>query len=124
MAYSQDLRLRIVEAVAGGMSRRAAAARFAISASSAVRWCERAAHEGSPVRRKAGRPPGKGRLSDHLGFLTAAVEASPDLTMPELAVLLAAQRGVVAHPSSLSRLLCRAGITYKKTADGVGVHAR
>jgi transposase len=124
MAYSQDIRSRVTQAVSDGMSRRAAAARFAVSASSVIRWAARVAREGTVARRKPGRPRGKGRLSDHLAFLTAAVEAAPDLTMPELAARLAAERAVTAHPSSLSRLLCRAGITYKKTADGSGVRAR
>jgi transposase len=44
--------------------------------------------------------------------------------MPELAERLLAQRGVGAHPASLSRLLCQAGFTYKKTADGGGVRTR
>jgi transposase len=59
-----------------------------------------------------------------LDFLVAAVEDKPDLTMPELAERLLQARGVVAHAASLSRLLCRAGFTYKKTADGVGVRSR
>ena len=73
---------------------------------------------------KSGRPAGKGPLSAHLDFLVAAVEDKPDLTMPELAERLLQARGVVAHAASLSRLLCRAGFTYKKTADGVGVRSR
>jgi transposase len=59
-----------------------------------------------------------------LDFLVAAVEEKPDVTMPELAGRLLAARGVGAHAASLSRLLCRAGFTYKKTADGVGVRSR
>jgi len=39
------------------------------------------------------------------------VEAAPDITMPELAARLLAERGVPAHPASLSRRLCRAGVT-------------
>jgi transposase len=35
---SEDLRIRVVRAVEGGMSRRAAAERFGISVSSAVRY--------------------------------------------------------------------------------------
>jgi transposase len=114
MAYSQDLRLRVTRAVSDGMSRRAAAERFAVSASSAVRWVERAVREGTPAARRERRPRGRGRLSDHLAFLMAAVEAEPDVTMPELATRLQAERGVAAHPASLSRLLCRAGFTCKK----------
>ena len=37
--------------------------------------------------------------------------------MPELAAELEAERGVKADPSSLSRVLCEAGLTYKKGAD-------
>lgn len=121
---SEDLRLRVVEAVAGGSSRRAAAERFAVSASSAIRWASRAADEGSPAARKQGRPAGKGPLSDHLGYLIAAVEATPDITMSELAARLLAERAVVAADASISRLLCRAGFTYKKTADGIGMRTR
>lgn len=121
---SEDLRQRVVEAVAAGSSRRAAAGRYSVSASSAIRWAERAASEGSVTPRKQGRPAGKGPLSDHLDYLVAVVEATPDITMPELAARLLAERGVTAAEASISRLLCRAGFTYKKTADGVGMRTR
>lgn len=124
MAHSEDLRVRVSRAVSEGQSRRAAAQRFAVSASSAVRWAARAAEHGKPTAIKTGRPAGRGPLSDHLDFLVAAVEEKPDLTMPELAERLFEARGIVGHPASLSRLLCRAGFTYKKTADGVGVRSR
>jgi transposase len=121
---SDDLRLRVTDAVAAGSSRRQAADRFGVSASSAIRWSARAASEGSPAPRKQGRPAGKGPLVAHLDYLIAAVEAAPDITMPELAAQLQAERGVHAANASLSKLLCRAGFTYKKTADGVGVRTR
>ena len=121
---SADLRLRVVEAVAAGSSRRGAAERFSISVSSAIRWTARALDEGSPAARKQGRPAGKGPLADHLDYLINAVEAVPDITMPELAERLLAERGVTAAWASLSKILCRAGFTYKKTADGVGMRTR
>lgn len=121
---SEDLRLRVVEAVAAGSSRRGAAERYSVSASSAIRWTERAAEEGSPTPRKQGRPAGKGPLSDQLDYLIGVVETVPDITMPELAERLLADRGVTAAWASLSKLLCRAGFTYKKTADGIGVRTR
>jgi transposase len=123
-SYSLDLRTRVVAAVEGGMSRRGAARHFAVSESSAVRWAGRAAREGSCAARRLGRPAGKGPLSDHRDWLVAQVEAEPDITMPELAQRLMEGRGISADPASLSRLLCRAGFTYKKTADGLGVRAR
>jgi len=121
---SEDLRFRVVELVASGSSRRAAAERFAVSVSSAIRWSARAQSEGSPKPRKQGRPAGKGPLVAHLDYLIAVVEAAPDITMPELAAKLQAERGVVAAWASLSKLLCRAGFTYKKTADGLGMRTR
>ena len=47
-AYSQDLRDRVIDAVVrGGMSRRAAAARFGVSESSAIKWVQRFERSGS-----------------------------------------------------------------------------
>ena len=114
MAYSRDIRLRVTQAVASGMSRRAAAERFVVGVSTAIRWVERALREGTPTAQRRRRPSGRGRLSGQLEFLIGAVEAAPDMTMSELAERLLAERGIAAHPASLSRLLCRAGFTYKK----------
>jgi hypothetical protein len=41
-------------------------------------------------------------LSDHLDYLTAVVEAQPDITMPELGARLLADRGVKAHEASIA----------------------
>ncbi len=46
MALSQDLRLRIVDLVASGVSRREAARQFQVSASSAIRFVRRVAEVG------------------------------------------------------------------------------
>ena len=46
--YSQDLRDRVIDAVERGeMSRRAAARRYAISESVAIKWLERVERDGS-----------------------------------------------------------------------------
>ena len=105
MAHSQEIRVRVAQAVSEGQSRRSAAQRFMVSASSAIRWAARAASTGEPTALKTGRPLGSGPLSVHLDFLIAAIEQSPDMTMPELAERLLAEHGVTAHPASLSRLL-------------------
>src|SRR5215213_9369527 len=66
-ALSVDLRERVVRAVAAGVSCRAAAVRFGVSASSAIRWCARLRATGSVVpgalggdRRARGTDPGTG----------------------------------------------------------------
>jgi transposase len=94
---SDDLRFRVADAVAAGSSRRAAAARFSVSASSAIRWSARATNEGSAKPRKQGRPAGKGALAQHLDYLIAVVEAEPDITTPELAARLHAVHVQLPH---------------------------
>jgi transposase len=52
------------------------------------------------------------------------VEAEPDITMPELAAKLEAEKDVVAHPASLSRVLLKAGLSFKKNTAGHRGRAR
>ena len=70
-AYSQDLRDRVIDAVVrGGMSRRAAAARFGVSESSAIKWMQRFERSSWRAASKMGgylRP----RLEPHREFLEA-----------------------------------------------------
>ena len=110
---SMDLRTRVVAAVQAGSSRRAAAARFGVSASCAVKLLGR-----------RGRRPGSGKLERFKAVLIGWVEATPDITMPELAERLERAHAVTAAPSSLSRLLCQAGWTYKKSSRGTGSRTR
>src|SRR3954465_13746974 len=123
-SYSLDLRARIVGHVRAGHSRRDAARHFRVSASCAVKLLKRADRTGSAEPAHRGRPRGSGKLTAHQAFLIGRVEAQPDITRPELAAALEAERGVIASPASLSRVLCQAGFTYKKTADGGGARTR
>jgi transposase len=111
--YSLDLRQRVASFVEAGHSRRAAARRFGVSDSCAIKLAKRQAQFGSPAPDRQGRPPGSGRLVPYTTFLIQVVEAEPAITMPELAARLLAEHGVVAAPAVLSRLLCRLGFTYK-----------
>ena len=123
-SYSLDLRKRVVSRVRGGRSRREAARHFEISESCAVKLMRRVETTGSPAPARQGRPPGGGKLSPHRDFLIERVKAKNDITMPELAEALMKERGVEADPASLSRLLCKAGFSYKKSADGLGARTR
>ena len=53
-ALSMDLRSRVPSAIREGMSCRQAAAHFGISASSAIRWCEREREKATPGRNHKG----------------------------------------------------------------------
>ena len=115
---SVDLRIRIVGEIERGQSCRAAARRFGVSAATAVRLAQRKARTGSVAPARQGRPAGSGLLGTHIDALAGWVDADDDITMPELAARLLAERGVKAHPASLSRLLIRQGFTVKKNAAG------
>jgi len=102
---SEDLRERVIEAVAEGASRRAAGERFAVSASSAVRWVQRWHQSGSAAatRRRGPQPA----LEEHAGLLLALIDEEPDLTLDELREQLRAQ-DIGASRSRVWLLLCPA----------------
>jgi transposase len=114
-AYSRDLRERISGFIVRGGSRRAAARRFGVSPSTAVRIAKRMAERGTLEPRRIGRPPGRGKLAAYVDFLVEIVDAVPDIALTELAAALEAEHGVRVHPSSISRVLIKAGMTYKKS---------
>jgi transposase len=89
-----------------------------------VTLAQRVAVTGSAAPARQGRPPGGGKLAAHMAKLIEWVDATPDITMPELAAKLRADRGVTAHPASLSRALLAAGFSFKKNAAGIGVRTR
>lgn len=123
-SYSVDLRDRVVAFVEGGRSRRAASRHFGVSESFAIKLMQRVTTLGSSSPAQQGRPPGNGKLAAYEAFLVAAVEARPDITMPELSARLETAHGVEAQPASLSRFLCQRGFTYKKSPDGFGSRTR
>ncbi|MEQ8693805.1 MAG: IS630 family transposase [Gammaproteobacteria bacterium] len=114
-AISNDLRVRLVRGIASGKSRRAVAAQFEVAPSTAVRVQARYAATGSVEPAPLGRPKGSGKLGPYHEALIAKVKSQPDITMPALAAWLEAEHGVTADPSNLSKLLCKAGFSYKKT---------
>lgn len=113
-SYSNDLRQRIVDAISQGRSRRGAAVDFRVSAATAVRFKQRLDRTGSVAPSPQGRPRDSGKLGPLRNVIIAKVAAQPDITMPDLAAWLDAEHGVIADPSNLSKLLCRAGFTFKK----------
>lgn len=119
-AISLDLRVRMVRGIGAGKSRRAVAAQFEVAPSTAVRVQARYVATGSVTPAKQGRPSGSGKLGPYRARIIDKVQAKPDITMPALAAWLEAEHGVKADPSTLSKLLCREGFTYKKNAAGLG----
>jgi transposase len=122
--YSMDLRERVRAEIASGGSRRAAARRYDVSPSFAVKLIDRMSRTGSVEPARQGRPPGGGKLAPYLTALLDWVEAEPDITMPELAARLQVEKAITAHPASLSRVLLKAGLSFKKNTAGAGGRAR
>ena len=113
MSLSNDLRVRVVEAVLAGSSRRRAAARFGVSVSSAIRWV-RSWHERGDVRAKPqGGDHRSGRIEAQAGFLLDRVAQTPDVTLAELQAVMRA-RGVAVGIGTLWRFFDRHGISFKK----------
>lgn len=112
---SEDLRARVIATVDAGASRRAAAARFGVSVSSAIRWVR----EWRETGRKAPRQQGGDRLSHrieaHAEFLLAEIAAAPDRTLEELRALLLRERGLRVSNSTVWRFCARHGLTTKKS---------
>jgi transposase len=111
---SIDLRSRLVAAVAGGMSRRAAAERFGVAAASAVRWV----HASNTTGAICAKPQGGDTRSHHIeayrGVILAAIEARKDITLVELADLLRTKHGASFAASTVWRFLDRHAMTFKK----------
>ena len=106
------------------MASRAAAKHNSISAATGVRWQKRLEETGSTEQNVIGRPKSAGKLGPCSDAIIAKVKAQPNITMPDLAAWLLSEHGVSADPSILSKLLCRAGFTYKKNALGGGERTR
>src|SRR5437660_11997594 len=114
---SRDLRERIVEAVEGGSSMRRAAARFAVSASSAIKLMARVRATGSVAPARYG---GHSRplLAPHEAVLRALVAERPDITLAEIQSELRRQRGVSVCLATIHVGLRRLGLRQKKRAHG------
>jgi transposase len=113
--YSSDLRSRVVAEVVAGMSRRQAALRYRVSASSAIRWVGLHDATGSVRPRRRG---GKSRspLEPHKDWLLGLVAQEPDLTLQELERRIQEGVGLVTSERSIRRFFKRHGISFKKNS--------
>ena len=112
---SQDLRQRLVGAVERGSSARQAAARFAVSASAAIKLVRRVRETGSMAPGKIGghRKP---LLAGHEDLLRELTATRKGITLAEIRDALI-ERGI--EPGSLTTIwwtLRRLGLTHKKSA--------
>lgn len=112
-AHSDDLRERVVAAVAAGASRRQAAARFAVGVSSAIRWTALEKSTGS-VRPMRPHPVSRSPLERHAAWLLDLVEKEPFLTLAELERRILGGLGLKITERSIRRFFRRHRISLKK----------
>src|SRR5262249_31129360 len=119
--YPGDLRIRVIQFVEAGGSRRDAAEHFEVSARSAIRWLQRFHEDGTfgPMPRRGGGLPLKNYPKQILDFMGD----QRNLTLNELVSILR-KRGISASRSALSRFFARHGVTFKKKPAGGGAQAR
>lgn len=111
---SNDLRERLVEAVAQGTSCRAAAERFGVAASTSVKWVRRWRETGIVAPRPQGGDKRSERIEAHAAEIHGLIGKTPDMTLAEIAAHLETAHGERFAPSTVWRFLDRHAVTFKK----------
>jgi transposase len=111
VAYSTDLRVRVIEAVEAGASRRDAAESFGVSVSTAIRWL----HEWLDGGRAEAKPRGGScsPLEEHATWLLALIAQRPDLTLEEVVAEMGKQR-IRGSRTAVWRFFERHDVSFKK----------
>lgn len=113
-ALSLDLRVRVLAAVADGLSHRQAGERFGVSAASISRWRRRAREQGDPRPKALGGDRRSHVIEAHGATIMEIVEANRDITLAEIMAALV-DKGVVVSIAGLWRFFERRRITLKKS---------
>ena len=95
------------------MSCRAAAERFGVGVSTAIRWVAKYQREGSVCAKRQGGDRRSERIEAYHCLIMDAVSKQPDMTLTELQGLLAGQ-GEAFCIGTLWRFFERHGLTFKK----------
>ena len=112
-ALSLDLRVRVLAAVAQGLSHRAAGDRFGVSAASVSRWRALEREQGDARARRLGGDRRSGRIEAHRDMILAMITETPDMAIEELRQALAEKDLVVGY-GTIRRFFARHAITRKK----------
>ncbi len=111
---SQDLRRRLVRAVEAGSSARAAATRFEVSASAAIKLVRRVRETGSTAPAKVGgyRKP---LLAGQEGLLRELTSARKGVTLAEIRDALVEGGVAAVSLTTIWSTLRRLGLSHKKS---------
>lgn len=111
-AYSDDLRRRVVAAMAAGRSCRDVGAVFDVAPSTAGNWYRRFRHESSHAARPMGGDR-RSKLLEQAGWISERLAGTPELTLGEVRSDLA-ERGIRVSYASVWRTVRKLGLRHKK----------
>jgi transposase len=112
-AYSEDLRMKIVEALRRGITKSEAARSFGVSRSSVKRYVKLADEDRSLAPKK--RPGSKPKMDESARrLLDADMEERPAATLSERREFLRHVAGISVSESTVSRMLRLLGWSRKK----------
>lgn len=113
-ALSVDLRVRVLAAVAKGLSHRQAGERFGVSAASVSRWRKLERDQGDVRPGRLGGDRRSQGLERHAATILDIVAANRDITLAEIRAALEG-KGVQTSVAGLWRFFDRRQITLKKS---------
>ncbi len=102
MAYSEDLRSRVMQFIATGGCKAEAARRYAINERTVYRWLN------LPADHQAQKPGPRSNRKFDRNQLILIVQEQPDLMLKEIAAMLGVKK------NAISRTLIKLGISRKK----------
>jgi transposase len=110
---SMDLRTRLLAAVDDGMSCRAAAGRFGVAPSTAIRWQAQRRETGDFAPKPQGGDMRSRRAEERAEDILAVWGARQDISLEELRLALI-EMGLTISVAGLHRFFVRRGMTRKK----------
>ena len=111
---SMDIRSRLVKAVSDGMTRRSAAKRFGVAASTAIKWVDQWERTGGVEPRPQGGDHRSHHIEAYAEEILGLIEARRDITLLEITEHLEREHGLKVAQSTVWRLLDRHDMTFKK----------
>jgi transposase len=112
-ALSMDLRVRVLAAIDEGVSCRAAAVRFGVAPSTAIRWQAQRRATGSLAPKPQGGDMRSRRVEERAADILDIWEARKDISLDELRQALVGV-GLIISVAGLHRFFARRGMTRKK----------
>jgi len=113
-ALSIDLRERILRMILDGSSCRAAARHFGVGESTAIRLKRRYLEQGTIEPKRQGALMGQSKLTPFRDYILDIVKAQPDMTLMQISVRIAEEKGIKASVFCVWYFLKREKMSYKK----------